>query len=123
MAAAAAVCACGCVCVYVCVYVCVCVCVKVELLVLRSLSHYLLLPWSASPLDTQDWEQRSARLTLLLQRTLHDYVMLSHQLISTHHHHHQAPPAQILLSGRLHYALPTLSTAVLCVLFTLHAPQ
>jgi len=81
--------------------------VKVELLVLRSLSLYLLLPWSGGLTDDQqDWQERSARFTLLLQRTLHDYVILSHQITRPHHHHHQqqqqqtqAPSADLLHSG------------------------
>jgi len=74
--------------------------VKVELLVVRALSHYLLLPWAGGLTDTQqDWPQRSARFTLLLQRTLHDYVMLSHQLVRQDQQHSQTPPANLLHSG------------------------
>lgn len=77
--------------------------VQVELIVLRALSHYLLLPWSGGLTETQqDWQQRSARLTLLLQRTLHDYVLLAHQLARPDHQQQQhvpTPPTDLLDSG------------------------
>jgi len=73
-----------------------CVGVEVELLVVRALSHYLLLPWSGRLSDAdQQWDERSARFTVLLQRTLHDYIVLSHQLIRLdQHHHHQQQQQQ-----------------------------
>ena len=58
---------------------------------LRALCHYLLLPWSGGLTDSeQDWQQRSATLTLLLQKSLHDFTTLSHQLIRTEHHQQHA---------------------------------
>jgi len=79
-----------------------CVTVKVELLVLCGLSHYLLLPWSGGLTDTQqDWQQRAATLTLLLQRNLHDFVMLSHHLVRHDDHHQmQTPTSSLLHNGR-----------------------
>jgi len=69
----------------------------VELLVVRALSHYLLLPWAGGLSDTQqDWQQRSATLTLLLHRTLRDFMMLSHQIVRQ-----QAPSADMLIKGML----------------------
>jgi len=85
--------------------------VQVELIVLRALSHYLLLPWFGGLSDTQqDWQQRSARLTLLLQRTLHDYVVLAHQLVRPDHHQQQqqhvsTPPADLLNRGVILFGL------------------
>jgi len=78
------------------------VCVKVDLLVLRALSLYLLLPWSGGLTDAQqDWQERSARLTLLLQRTLRDYVIVSHQILKTSQQQQrtQPPLADLLSSG------------------------
>ena len=55
-----------------------------ELLVLRALSHYLMLPWSGGlPDSQQDWPERAARLTLLFQRNLHDYTMLARLVTSS----------------------------------------
>jgi len=54
---------------------------QVELLVMRALSHYLMLPWSGGlPDSEQDWPERAARLTLLFQRNFHDYTMLAKHL-------------------------------------------
>ena len=47
-----------------------------QLLVYRSLSNYLLLPWPAVSEADQQWEARATQHTTFLAKLTHDYLQL-----------------------------------------------